>query len=168
MTAYVYRCFNKAGQLLYVGFTSNLSRRMSQHKAGSIWFHIVAKTDIAEFSTREEALAEERRAIYSERPLCNLHCNSAVDARLMDSLRQRRLAPKPSMRGIIPDCLADGIDRIEAARARHAEAKAQEAGVFTEAQARGFTSAGLKRVLAARVSGGVMTDQQLMQTYRGQ
>lgn len=168
MTGYVYRCFNDAGDLLYVGFTINPARRMKQHKTGSVWFPIVAKTTIAEFPTRELALAEERRAIYSERPRCNLRSNEASDADLLHSLHQRRLGPKPSLRVVVPDWLADAIEKIEAVRTSRAELKAEEAGIFAEAQARGVTARGLKRALAAKSIVGEITDQQLMQAYRGQ
>ena len=139
---------------------------MKQHGAGSIWFPIVAKTTIAEFPTRADALAEERRAIYCERPRCNLRGNSAADFSLLARLQQRRLGSKPLLRGVMPDWRAVLIGKIESMRVRRAEAKGKEAGIFAEAQARGFSSIGLKRVLAAGPHAG-MTDQQLMQIYRG-
>lgn len=169
MTAYVYRCFDASDRLLYVGFTLSPPRRLKQHQDKSVWFHLVSRTAIEEFDTRDAALAAERRAIYSENPICNIHCNASVDASLLSKLHDLRHAPRPSLHGLIPDFLADAIQRIEASRARQAALKNSEKAVFAEAQAQGFTASGLRRVLAAKAAcAGALSDDQLFRIYRGQ
>jgi uncharacterized protein (UPF0335 family) len=86
---------------------------------------------------------------------------------LLKEIRERRAMPGPSLRGLVPEAVADAIDRIEIARRRRAEARLQERRIIEEAKAHGFTVAGIRRCLAARASGRPMTDQQLMHAYRG-
>lgn len=67
----VYRCFSEGGQLLYVGTTGNLGRRLAEH-AQKIWFLEVRGITLEWFPDEVRALASERRAIFVERPKYNL------------------------------------------------------------------------------------------------
>ncbi len=68
----LYRYFDKDGNLLYVGVSINAISRLSQHKRDSHWFDRIIKIEIEQFSTKEEALAAEIKAILQENPSCNL------------------------------------------------------------------------------------------------
>lgn len=72
----VYRCFSEGGQLLYVGTTGNLGRRLAEH-ARKIWFLEVRGITLEWFPDEVRALAAERRAIFVERPKYNLALKNA-------------------------------------------------------------------------------------------
>lgn len=71
MNAQVYRCFNKEGDLLYVGCTCNIVSRLSDHRRASVWFPVLARIDISEAMPRDDALEAERVAIIQEGPRFN-------------------------------------------------------------------------------------------------
>lgn len=68
---YVYRQFDSAGVLLYVGFSVDVKRRMRAHRTTSSWRHQIATVTSELFLTRKAALFAERRAIVNEHPLFN-------------------------------------------------------------------------------------------------
>lgn len=71
-TTYLYRHFAADGALLYVGISLSWPARTKAHVQGSTWFDQVARVEIEQFPTRDEALAAERDAIKSERPRFNV------------------------------------------------------------------------------------------------
>lgn len=71
MTAQVYRCFNKEGDLLYIGCSSNFVARLADHKRISVWFEVLARVDVSERMPREQALVAEKMAIIQEGPRFN-------------------------------------------------------------------------------------------------
>lgn len=72
MKTAVYRHFDAAGRLLYVGMAQNPLQRLHGHKTdGAPWLHEVASVTIAWLDTRAEAVAEEARAIREESPARN-------------------------------------------------------------------------------------------------
>jgi excinuclease UvrABC nuclease subunit len=73
--AELYRHYNGEGQLIYVGCSLSSVARLAQHREHSHWFSNIARVTIQRFETRQEALAEETRAIRSEHPLYNKHHN---------------------------------------------------------------------------------------------
>lgn len=68
----LYRHFDKAGTLLYVGVSLSTVSRLSQHKRTAHWFSKIARVEVDRFPTREASLAAERQAIHSEHPLFNI------------------------------------------------------------------------------------------------
>jgi hypothetical protein len=68
----LYRHFDNAGRLLYVGISLNAFHRLAQHKQHSHWFSRVAHVEIERFPTRMAALLAERAAIRDEKPLHNI------------------------------------------------------------------------------------------------
>lgn len=74
----VYRLYNRAGILLYVGLTDRGPRRWVEHERSKPWFRAVARFEISRFPTREEAADEERSAIIRERPCWNVVHNSGA------------------------------------------------------------------------------------------
>lgn len=76
---YVYRCYDADGLLLYVGCTSDVARRMADHKRGhggsraSVWLAAcMTRYEVAgPFRGRDAGREAERKAIGSEQPLFN-------------------------------------------------------------------------------------------------
>ncbi len=72
MTAHVYRLFDAAGELLYVGCTSDVTVRVGQHlRKGSGGGRMIDSWTSDEYATRGEALDAEGEAIRAERPPFN-------------------------------------------------------------------------------------------------
>lgn len=75
---YVYRCFDSAGRLLYIGCTSDVVGRMQTHRAS---WHVPASAKVnmhtvrhetVEYPDRASARKAEREAIESEAPMFNV------------------------------------------------------------------------------------------------
>ena len=63
---YLYRHYDPAGDLLYVGTTLSPLRRHEKHFAGAEWRHLIVRILIEPFASREEALEAEEHAIRDE------------------------------------------------------------------------------------------------------
>lgn len=71
----VYRIYDGAGALLYIGQTVNLEQRLLNHRSWARdrgWATVVAEG----YPTRRAALDAEREAIYAEHPLANWQYNA--------------------------------------------------------------------------------------------
>lgn len=66
----VYRIFNKSDDLLYVGYSGDVIRRLDDWSAAP-WYREIAKVSVTHFDTRENGLLAERIAILNERPKYN-------------------------------------------------------------------------------------------------
>lgn len=84
----VYRIFDIRGRLLYVGCSVNLLARIGWHRANQDWWPDVASVTSVEFDTQVDALAVEREAIRTERPLYNRSTRATAPL----STRSRALA----------------------------------------------------------------------------
>lgn len=73
----LYRHFDAAGRLLYVGVSLNAINRLSQHRDNAHWFNDIARVTIKWLPTRSSALAAEAVAIATERPMHNIAGNCA-------------------------------------------------------------------------------------------
>lgn len=80
MSHHVYRLFDKDWNLLYVGATSNLRQRITEHRKTRAWPGCHPVLTIGErmtawtaheYPTRAAAFAAERAAIATEHPLLN-------------------------------------------------------------------------------------------------
>jgi len=71
MTQILYRHYDAANTLLYVGVSLNALLRLQQHKT-SHWFDDITRVDIQKFASRQEVLEAERVAITSEHPVHNI------------------------------------------------------------------------------------------------
>ena len=67
----VYRCYDEAGALIYVGATADLPRRLRSHERTSPWWSHTLRIDITWYGSRAEALDAEAVAIRMERPVWN-------------------------------------------------------------------------------------------------
>jgi excinuclease UvrABC nuclease subunit len=72
MRTALYRHFDQAGRLLYVGISFHSIQRTMQHKHGALWFEQIRKITFEWFPTREEAESAERQAIRQESPKHNI------------------------------------------------------------------------------------------------
>ena len=67
----LYRLFDAAGRLLYVGISSNPEERLKSHASTAPWWPLVANRDIAAYPSRGAAEDAETEAIKTEQPLYN-------------------------------------------------------------------------------------------------
>lgn len=74
---YVYRGFDGADRLLYVGSTNDVTTRIKTHKASSAWAVYMARHTVEEFDSKEDADQAEARAIAEEHPRWNITGRSA-------------------------------------------------------------------------------------------
>lgn len=88
----LYRHFGADGSLLYVGISLSWPARTRAHSRHSVWFAQVAKVEIEQFSSRQEALNAEREAIGRERPRFNVIHNS----------RKPKRRPEPPRSNLTP------------------------------------------------------------------
>lgn len=70
----IYRWYDLAGVLLYVGITNNLASRSSNHISTSFWMRYATRMESQPegYLSREECEAAERLAIREERPIFNV------------------------------------------------------------------------------------------------
>lgn len=73
---YLYRCFDRDGQLLYVGVTDNVERRKREHAKDKFWWHDVARVTRMAFQRRIEALWAEWAVISTCGPIYN--CSATI------------------------------------------------------------------------------------------
>jgi len=66
----VYRLFDAAGRLVYVGMTSDFGRRLNDH-AGKAWFLAVTAITVERFPGYADAVLAEDQAINTENPIRN-------------------------------------------------------------------------------------------------
>lgn len=76
----LYRFYDAAGVLLYVGITADPGVRFKQHRGDKAWWTEVVNIRIEKLPTKAAVLAAERTAIREERPLWNVTHNEAVAA----------------------------------------------------------------------------------------
>lgn len=69
---YLYRHFDAAGSLLYVGKSVKHLERLAQHKDTAHWYDRIRTVTVERFPTEAEALAAEDKAIKEEKPECNI------------------------------------------------------------------------------------------------
>lgn len=74
----LYRFYDRADVLLYVGISVNLPTRINKHRATKQWWAEIDHITIEHFPTRPEVLAAETQAIKDEQPLYNIIHNEAV------------------------------------------------------------------------------------------
>lgn len=69
--AAVYRLYDRAGALLYIGSTNNPAVRWSKHKGSKQWWPEVAAYALTWWPSRAEAFAQEFQVIRAEQPMYN-------------------------------------------------------------------------------------------------
>lgn len=112
----LYRHFDAAGALLYVGVSLNTTARLAAHGATSGWFSEIARVDVVHYPTRDDALAAERVAIETEKPRWNIKMAPAPAPEPTEPVLVRL---KPSMAQLLDAWRRDQVDlptRAEALR----------------------------------------------------
>lgn len=71
----LYRIYDIAGVLLYVGISGDPAFRQSQHAADKPWWHEVDAMTVEWFNNREAAAGREGAAIRREKPKYNIKHN---------------------------------------------------------------------------------------------
>lgn len=71
-TVSLYRFYNSTGELLYIGITNRVPRRLDEHGDEKPWYHQVADVKVEHHRDRHAALAAEKTAIKTERPKYNV------------------------------------------------------------------------------------------------
>lgn len=85
---YVYRYFDSAGKLLYIGTTGDPYTRWTQHRRRSPWAADVASVSLEWFAYEDLAYLRERALIRAEAPLYNIKSTPAYDAAQGHRLRR--------------------------------------------------------------------------------
>lgn len=80
----LYRFYDVAGDLLYVGITVDPGRRLERHRGDKPWWHEVARVELEQHPTRASVLTAERAAIANEKPRHNIRLNSGALATSID------------------------------------------------------------------------------------
>lgn len=68
---YVYTLIADDGEVLYVGCTNHIARRLTNHASGREWFPEVARIEVDRYPDEASGLAAERAAIKSLNPTHN-------------------------------------------------------------------------------------------------
>lgn len=125
---YVYKLYNRLGELLYVGFTTNWRQRRKDHKSRQHWFSEVAREELETFTDELTAQLREVTLIFDERPRYNRTYNVDVapdylapylaEAKMMpDGKKAKRggppyhldAAPVQAMRDVAIACGCKGV-----------------------------------------------------------
>lgn len=77
-TTDLYRYYDRFSRLLYVGISLSAVQRAGQHRADKGWWSDVVRMEVERYPTRELAIAAEREAIVSEKPMHNVVHNSGA------------------------------------------------------------------------------------------
>lgn len=100
----LYRHYNAAGELLYVGISLCVVSRLAQHRRDSAWFREIANIAVEWHPTREAACDAEVAAIRAERPIHNIanaRSQCRPHAQLMRWLESQGLAHTVDDAGLI-------------------------------------------------------------------
>ena len=100
----LYRLFNSAGELLYVGISQHVFQRLEQHAIGRKWSKDVARVEMTHYDDRAKARSAETAAIQSEKPRYNITDNSLGFVWDGDRLQRARQAA-----GMTQGALADEL-----------------------------------------------------------
>lgn len=91
----LYRYYDAAGALLYVGISKYAIRRLTEHEADKHWQADISSVRIETFPDRESAHAAERSAIESENPAHNLVRYAAAAKKQRPDRRRRTVDYDP-------------------------------------------------------------------------
>lgn len=77
-TVSLYRFFDHSNELLYIGITNRIPRRLDEHGDDKPWYLEVARVEVEHHPDRHAALRAEKDAIKTERPRYNIQHNRAA------------------------------------------------------------------------------------------
>lgn len=88
--AQLYRHYDAAGVLLYVGVSLNVVIRLTQHRIASKWYDEIRRIDVEPFPDKLSALKAEAIAIRNEKPRHNI--SGRRSSKLLPKDKIRRLS----------------------------------------------------------------------------
>lgn len=77
----LYRWWDEADVLLYIGIADRIGNRTKNHAKGSTWMEFAVRSSVERFPRRSTALAAEEAAIKAEKPIFNDQHNRTPEAR---------------------------------------------------------------------------------------
>jgi hypothetical protein len=95
----VYRFYDAAGDLLYVGISCNFLRRVGEHTGSADWIAQAVRCTLEHYSDRAEAEQAERVAIATEHPIHNATHQPMVFARSAELQAGHDLADQMASHG---------------------------------------------------------------------
>lgn len=101
----LYRLYGEAGELLYVGISDHLGRRLHQHSKTKSWWGDVRRIDCEPHQTRQAAEAAEADAVRRELPLHNIALTNTPRPRLLPSFHT---TPDDQWRGMLAQVARHG------------------------------------------------------------
>ncbi|MFF5773868.1 GIY-YIG nuclease family protein [Streptomyces californicus] len=78
---FLYRLYDDADRLLYIGVTCNPTSRWGGHRKDKDWWGQVARKDLTTYPNRSAALTAEQETIAAEKPLHNVQHNPLSNLR---------------------------------------------------------------------------------------
>lgn len=81
VTTALYRWWDEADVLLYIGISDELLERLTSHVKDSAWMDFAVRSTITRYPSRTKAEVAEVEAIKGEQPLFNLKHNNTPEAR---------------------------------------------------------------------------------------
>lgn len=175
-TSYVYRLYDRDGDLLYVGVTDNLANRLTGHERGpALWWGAVHRVEWDLYKTRAEAEHAESYTIEEQVPQHNLRDNGRrvlaaqmghrrpydgeAWRRLGAMLRDRRTTMRRTQKAVAADI---GYDVKDYRALEHGESKRYRKRFLESVEYTMEWAAGsIERVLAGREP-TPLTDEQLL------
>jgi predicted GIY-YIG superfamily endonuclease len=82
----LYRFYDSANELLYIGISINAYERAKQHQASQSWWPEVAFIKLENFETRTDVLEAEKLAIGAEKPKYNIRHQLKASVDVWDNL----------------------------------------------------------------------------------
>lgn len=135
----LYRLYDAADQLLYIGISFNPAKRGYQHAMASPWWHDVARKEITWYETRPDAEAAERDAVLAERPLYNV--------RRIRAPRGPRARWSPTYASIA-EALERATKEVKLAEAAREQARAKLRDLIADAAAAGMPPAQITNAIS--------------------
>lgn len=141
---YVYRCWDREGQLLYVGIAADVGKRRAQHAQDKYWWPDVTRVTTMAFATRFEAMWAEWAVITT----CNPVYNRVVAPPLMPApatdapppVRPNASKPVPSPTDVLPEDQLGPRERVREIVAMHSDAGIGPRAVYQQLQAEGYVT----------------------------
>lgn len=115
-TASLYRIFNEEWDLLYVGVSNSVIRRLDEHVWEQPWSEEISMIHVEHFENRREAVDAERRAILADQPKYNRAHASHHEAMRRCCAKQGAAEVIPDRLGMVEIAQALGVTRTTAHR----------------------------------------------------
>lgn len=117
MSTSLYKHYDAQNRLLYVGISKSHLLRLHNHSRKAVWISQIARIDIKQFGSREDALRAEKVAIKKERPIYNVvHNEEPLSTKLRERLVLSKLTEADVVQYPLVVAERDRIPRLFKAR----------------------------------------------------